>query len=59
MTVEQQNKTPVERYYYSEDEWARLGCGSLPPERARAPQLENVATKGNPRIDGKHVKGYN
>ena len=20
-------------YYYSENEWARLGCGVLPPER--------------------------
>jgi len=25
MTVEQHKKPPVERYYYSEDEWARLG----------------------------------
>jgi hypothetical protein len=59
MTVEQQKKTPVERYYYSEDEWNRLGCGPLPPERDRARQLENVAAKGNPRIDGKNIKGYN
>lgn len=57
MTVEQQKKTPVERYYYSEDEWNRLGCGPLPPERAR--QLENVVAKGNPKIDGKNIKGYN
>jgi len=21
------------KYYYSEDEWNRLGCGPLPPER--------------------------
>jgi len=24
---------PVKDYYYSEDEWNRLGCGPLPPER--------------------------
>ena len=59
MIVEQQKKPPVNQYYYSEDEWARLGCGPLPPERNRAQQLENVVAKGNPKIDGKHVKGYN
>jgi len=59
MIVEQQKKPPVESYYYSEDEWTRLGCGPLPPERDRANQLQNVVSKGNPRIDGKHVKGYN
>jgi hypothetical protein len=55
----EQHKQPVERYYYSEDEWARLGCGPLPPERDRANQAQNVMAKGNPAIDGKHVKGYN
>jgi hypothetical protein len=50
---------PVEYYYYSESEWNRLGCGPLPPERDRAQQLERVVVKGNPPIDGKHVKGYN
>jgi len=59
MTVEQQKKPPVERYYYSEDEWARLGCGPLPPERDRARQLENVMARGNPPIDNNHIKGYN
>ena len=59
MIVQQQKKTPVERYYYSESEWARLGCGSLPPEHDRARQLENVVAKGNPGIDGKNIKGYN
>jgi hypothetical protein len=59
MTVEQQKKTPVESYYYSEDEWNRLGCGPLPPERDRARRLENVVAKGNPKIDGKNIKGYN
>lgn len=59
MIVEQKNKRPVEQYYYSAEEWDRLGCGPLPPERDRARQLHNVAAKGNPKIDGKHVKGYN
>jgi hypothetical protein len=59
MAVEQQKKTPVESYYYSEDEWNRLGCGPLPTERDRAQQLENVAARGNPVIDGKNIKGYN
>jgi hypothetical protein len=59
MIVEQQKKPPVERYYYSEDEWNRLGCGPLPPERDRARQLERVMTRGNPITDGKNIKGYN
>ena len=59
MTVEQYKKSPVESYYYSEDEWNRLGCGPLPPERDRARQLENVIARGNPRTDGKAVKCYN
>jgi hypothetical protein len=54
-----QNQTPVEQYYYSEDEWARLGCGPLPAERDRAHQLQNAAARGNPVVDGKAVKGYN
>ena len=59
MTVEHKKKPPVEHYYYSENEWSRLGCGPLPPERVRGHQLENVAARGNPVIDGKHIKGYN
>jgi len=59
MTVEQNKKPPVESYYYSEDEWARLGCGPLPPERDRARQLENAAAKDNPPTDNNAVKGYN
>ena len=55
----EQVKKPVEKYYYSDSEWDRLGCGPLPPERDRARQLENVAAKGNPKIDGKNIKGYN
>jgi hypothetical protein len=55
----EQKKPPVDQYYYSEDEWARLGCGPLPPERDRNNQLQNVVARGNPKIDGKNVKGYN
>ena len=54
-----QTKIPVEQWYYSQEEWDRLGCGPLPPERDRANQLQNAVAKGNPVIDGKHVKGYN
>jgi hypothetical protein len=57
--VEQQKKTPVESYYYSEDEWNRLGCGPLPAERDRSTKLQNALIKANPGTDGKHVKGYN
>jgi len=56
--MEQQKKTPVDSYYYSEDEWARLGCGPLPPERDRN-RLQDAHAKGNPQIDGKNIKGYN
>lgn len=55
----EQNRQPVAQYYYSQDEWARLGCGSLPPERDRVHQLQNAAARGNPTVDGKAVKGYN
>ena len=57
----EQNKKPVEQYYYSEHEWARLGCGPLPKkrDRNRNHQLQNVAARGNPTVDGKAVKGYN
>jgi hypothetical protein len=55
----EQTRKPVSQYYYSQDEWARLGCGPLPPERDRTRQLENVIARGNPIQDGKNVKGYN
>jgi len=55
----EQVKKPVEQYYYSKEEWDRLGCGPLPPERDRARQLENAHARGNPRVDNNHVKGYN
>ena len=54
-----QVKKPVERYYYSEKEWDRLGCGTLPKERDRHQQQQDAHAKGNPVIDGKNVKGYN
>ena len=58
-----QNKPPIEQYYYLEAEWTRLGCGPLPPERNRE-QLrqqshQEAHAKGNPKIDGKNVKGHN
>jgi len=54
----EQNKKPVQQYYYSEEEWNRLGCGPLPKERKRDNFIGSHA-KGNPKIDGKVVKGYN
>jgi hypothetical protein len=54
----EQNKQPVEQYYYSEDEWARLGCGPLPEERKHE-NFISAHAKGNPKIDSKAVKGYN
>jgi hypothetical protein len=57
-TMEQKRK-PVEKYYYSEQEWDRLGCGPLPPERDRGQTHQDAHAKGNPKIDGKAVKGYN
>jgi hypothetical protein len=55
----EQQKKPVNGYYYSEEEWSRLGCGPLPPERNRNQQFKDVASKGNPKTDGNVVKGYN
>lgn len=59
LTVDKQKKTPVDGYFYSEDEWNRLGCGPLPAERDRARQHETVHSRGNPPTDNNHVKGYN
>lgn len=53
-----QHKGPVEQYYYSDSEWTRLGCGPLPEERRRENFLKACA-QGNPKIDGKHIKGSN
>ena len=57
ITVEQQKK-PVAQYYYSEQEWNRLGCGPLPKERKRENFIDAHA-KGNPKVDNNIVKGYN
>jgi hypothetical protein len=59
----EQRKKPVALYYYSEQEWDRLGCGPLPPERDRDQQRndahQRAVAKGNPKIDNNVVKGYN
>ena len=54
----EQNKKPVEQYYYSEKEWDRLGCGPLPEERKRE-SFQDSHAKGNPKIDNNIIKGYN
>jgi hypothetical protein len=61
-----ENKKPVEGYYYSKQEWSRVGCGPLPPERDRfktkdftAKQKSDIIARGNPPIDNNVVKGYN
>ena len=41
----EQNKQPVEQYYYSEEEWARLGCGPLPAERNKLAEQKPVQQK--------------
>jgi hypothetical protein len=56
--MEQNKKEPVKQFYYSDREWDRLGCGPLPKERNRENFLEAHA-RGNPKVDGKVVKGYN
>jgi hypothetical protein len=33
--------TPVNKYFYSESEWNRLGCGPLPESRIYHVQSEN------------------
>jgi hypothetical protein len=58
MTMEQVRK-PVEQFYYSKEEWDRLGCGPLPASRDRSQVHQDAHAKGNPPIDGKAVKGYN
>ena len=54
----EQNKKPVAQYYYSDQEWDRLGCGPLPEERKRE-NFQDSHARGNPKVDGKAVKGYN
>lgn len=55
----QQKKLPVQQYYYSPEEWDRLGCGPLPPERDVAQQRQDVISRGNPPTDNNAIKGYN
>ena len=61
-----QSKKPVDQYYYSESEWARLGCGPLPDHRNRnkqkdftAKQKSDIMARGNPKVDNNVIKGYN
>jgi hypothetical protein len=56
--MEQNKKEPVKQFFYSEKEWDRLGCGPLPEERNRN-RLQDTHAKGNPKVDGKIIKGYN
>ena len=54
-----EQKKPVAQYYYSEEEWSRLGCGPLPKEREYARQVQDVIARANPWQDGKVIKGSN
>ena len=54
----EKQKKPVDQYYYSEQEWNRLGCGPLPEERDRS-RLVDAHARGNPKVDNNVVKGYN
>ena len=56
--MDQNNKEPVKQFFYSDKEWGRLGCGPLPEDRKRENFIDAHA-RGNPKIDGKVVKGYN
>jgi hypothetical protein len=47
----------LERYYYSEEEWARLCCGPL-PEKRRHDGFQQDHAKGNTVVDNNSVKGY-
>ena len=53
----EQQKKPVDQYYYSEKEWARLGCGPLPKERDHS--FLDTHVKGNLKVDNNVIKGYN
>jgi hypothetical protein len=55
----QNKKKPVPEYFYSAEEWDRLGCGPLPPERDLNNPLQDIYAKGNPKVDSKNIKGYN
>lgn len=58
---------PVQSYYYSEEEWNRLGCGLLPPERNRelakstsdGPEMDSTGRArgdGNTNGDGRNPR---
>jgi hypothetical protein len=55
----EQNKKPVDKFFYSEKEWDRLGCGPLPRKRDIAQQHVESHAKGNPKVDNNVSKGYN
>ena len=38
----EQSKQPVKQFYYSEEEWGRLGCGPLPEKRDISKQKHGV-----------------
>ena len=55
----EQVKKPIKQYYYSEDGWARFGCGPLPIPRDLAQIRHHALIKRNPAIDSKSVRVYN
>jgi len=57
--MEQNKKDPVKQFFYSDQEWTRLGCGPLPDEQRLSQQHQEAHAKGNPKIDKNIVKGYN
>ena len=56
--MEQNKKDPVKQYFYSGQEWDRLGCGPVPKERDRS-KLVDTHARGNPTVDNNVIKGYN
>jgi len=56
--MKQNKREPVNQFFYSKKEWDRLGCGPLPDERDRG-KFQEAHARGNPKIDGKAIKGYN
>jgi hypothetical protein len=55
----EQNKKPVDKFFYSEKEWDRLGCGPLPKERNLSQQKADIIARASPWTDGKTIKGSN
>ena len=57
---------PVAEYYYSRQEWDRLGCGPLPPERDRTHLIrlkeqqdrQAIFLRGNTNDDDNAVRSY-